>query len=67
MILQLGLMQIKSGRREENLHRASGQYPEDFARLLPFQLTGAQQRAIAQGVKDMAGASPMNRLVPCPI
>ena len=55
-------MQIKSGRREENLHRASGQYPEDFARLLPFQLTGAQQRAIAQGVKDMAGASPMNRL-----
>ena len=63
LILQLGLMQIKSGRREENLHRASGQYPEDFARLLPFQLTGAQQRAIAQGVKDMAGASPMNRLV----
>ncbi len=63
LILQLGLMQIKSGRKEENLHRASGQYPEDFARLLPFRLTGAQQRAIAEGVKDMAGSSPMNRLV----
>ena len=63
LILQLGLMQIKSGRKEENLHRASGQSPEDFARLLPFRLTGAQQRAIAEGVKDMAGSSPMNRLV----
>ncbi len=63
LILQLGLMQIKSGRKEENLHRASGQYPEDFARLLPFRLTGAQQRAIAEGVRDMAGSSPMNRLV----
>lgn len=63
LVLQLGLMQIKSGRRQENPHPASPGYPEDFAALLPFRLTGAQQRAIYQGVQDMAGSSPMNRLV----
>ncbi len=63
LVLQLGLLQIKNGRREPNRHRITGQYPEAFAQLLPFRLTGAQQRAIAQGVKDMAGSSPMNRLI----
>ncbi len=63
LVLQLGLLQIKSGRREKNLHPVTGEYPEEFAELLPFRLTGAQQRAIAQGVQDMAGLSPMNRLV----
>ncbi len=63
LVLQLGLTMIKSGRREQNLHRIPERYPEDFAALLPFRLTGAQQRAIAQGVKDMAGNSPMNRLI----
>lgn len=63
LILQLGLMQIKSGRQEQNLHPIPNCFPEAFARLLPFQLTGAQQRAITQGVSDMAGPAPMNRLV----
>lgn len=63
LVLQLGLMQIKSGRRQENLHPIPDRFPEDFARLLPFRLTGAQQRAISQGIADMAGPSPMNRLV----
>ncbi|WP_322172505.1 ATP-dependent DNA helicase RecG [Acutalibacter caecimuris] len=63
LVLQLGLMQIKSGRREENLHPVLPDYPEAFARLLPFRLTGAQQRAIGQGIADMAGPAPMNRLV----
>lgn len=63
LVLQLGLMQIKNGRKEANLHRAPNRYPEDFAKLLPFRLTGAQQRAISQGIQDMAGETPMNRLV----
>ncbi|RKJ41232.1 ATP-dependent DNA helicase RecG [Acutalibacter sp. 1XD8-33] len=63
LVLQLGLMQIKDGRQEPNLHPIPNRYPEDFAALLPFRLTGAQQRAIAQGVADMAGKSPMNRLI----
>ncbi len=63
LVLQLGLMEIKSGNRQENLHPLPGDFPEDFTRLLPFKLTGAQQRAIAEGIKDMSGPATMNRLV----
>ena len=63
LVLQLGLLRVKSGRREENRHPIPNQFPEDFTALLPFQLTGAQRRAIAEGVADMAGPAPMNRLV----
>ena len=57
--MQLGLLRIKSGRKQENLHPIPGEFPEGFARLLPFQLTGAQRRAITEALEDMAGDSPM--------
>ncbi|NBK80346.1 ATP-dependent DNA helicase RecG [bacterium D16-76] len=63
LVLQLGLMQIKGGRRQENPHPVPGAFPEGFASLLPFPLTGAQRRTIAEAIGDMAGPSPMNRLV----
>lgn len=63
LVLQLGLMKIKSSRKSENLHPIPNEFPSEFARLLPFELTGAQKRAIAEAVADMAGGSPMNRLV----
>ena len=63
LVLQLGLLRIKSGRKQENLHPVPGEFPEGFARLLPFQLTGAQRRAITEALEDMAGDSPMNRLI----
>ncbi|NBJ88975.1 ATP-dependent DNA helicase RecG [Acutalibacter sp. 1XD8-36] len=63
LVLQLGLMEIKSGSRQENLHPIPSGFPEEFTRLLPFKLTGAQQRAVTEGVKDMSGPSTMNRLV----
>ena len=34
-----------------------------FCALLPFSLTGAQQRAIGDAMRDMQGAHPMNRLI----
>ncbi|RAZ93691.1 ATP-dependent DNA helicase RecG, partial [Klebsiella oxytoca] len=34
LVLQLGLMEIKSGNRQENLHPIPGGFPEDFTRLL---------------------------------
>lgn len=40
-----------------------GDHTEEFLRLLPFTLTGAQRRAIADCVADMQGASPMSRLI----
>lgn len=63
LVLQLGLMRIKSGRKTQNRHPVPRKYPKDFTDLLPFQLTGAQQRAIEEAICDMAGESPMNRLV----
>ncbi len=63
LVLQLGLLRIKSGRRGQNRHPVSPDFPEDFARLLPFALTGAQRRAVTECLKDMAGPSPMNRLI----
>ncbi len=63
LVLQLGLLRIKSGRRSKNLHPVPNKFPEDFAQLLPFALTGAQKRSISEAVADMAGPSPMNRLI----
>jgi len=63
LVLQLGLMRIKSGRRSENLHPVPNEFPEGFVKLLPFTLTGAQKRAISEAAADMAGPSPMNRLI----
>lgn len=63
LVLQLGMMRIKTGRKAENLHRIPNRFPDEFTALLPFELTGAQKRAISEAIADMAGASPMNRLV----
>ncbi len=63
LILQLGLMKIKSRRKEENVHKIKNEFPQAFADLLPFSLTGAQKRAISEGIADMAGTQPMNRLI----
>lgn len=63
LVLQLGLMQIRGTRRQENLHPVPDEYPAEFAALLPFALTGAQKRAVTEAVRDMAGNHPMNRLI----
>ena len=63
LVLQLGLMRIKQGRKTGNLHPVPNAFPEEFTRLLPFSLTNAQRRTITEAVADMAGESPMNRLV----
>lgn len=63
LVLQLGLMRIKRGRKEENLHPLPNRFPAEFEKLLPFSLTNAQRRAITEAICDMAGDSPMNRLI----
>lgn len=63
LVLQLGLMTIKGGRKSQNLHKIKNEFPQGFTQLLPFSLTGAQKRAISESVADMAGPSPMNRLI----
>lgn len=63
LILQLGLIQLKGIRKEENIHKIKNDFLAEFQSLLPFELTGAQQRAINEAAKDMCGNTPMNRLV----
>ncbi|HEX9530970.1 MAG TPA: ATP-dependent DNA helicase RecG [Acidimicrobiales bacterium] len=44
-------------------HQASGRLVRIFHESLPFRLTGAQQRAIADIGADLAGPHPMHRLL----
>ena len=62
-VLQLGLLRLKKGNRVQTGARIPVDYREDFYRLLPFELTGAQRRAIDDCARDMATERPMNRLL----
>lgn len=66
--LQLGFLQ----RRYQQKHEKSGikikspdkgKMIEKFSKLLPFQLTGAQNRVIDEILNDLKSTTPMNRLV----
>lgn len=62
-LLELGLMRLKSKSRLANATPMQTDYTEEFFGLLPFELTGAQKRAISQSATDMMQAVPMNRLL----
>ena len=63
LILQLGLLKLKSKKRRESHISISHDYTADFLKLLPFKPTGAQLRAVKDFVADMQGKYPMNRLL----
>jgi ATP-dependent DNA helicase RecG len=44
-------------------HTVSGELVERFHRALPYPLTGAQRRTIAEITADLAGPNPMHRLL----
>jgi RecG-like helicase/REP element-mobilizing transposase RayT len=50
---------LRPGRR----NAGDGSLLERFLRALPFDLTGAQERVIAEVRRDLAAAHPMNRLL----
>lgn len=62
-ILQLGLFRLKTPTKEKTAISVKQDYTADFTTFLPFTMTGAQQRAIADAVRDMNGPLPMNRLL----
>lgn len=62
-LLQLGLIFSKKKRLVNSRFRVAEDCCEEFFSLLPFELTGAQKRVIAECTEDMRSASPMNRLV----
>lgn len=63
--LQLGMMLIKSRARIENGCKMQPMENEmtEFYGSLPFEMTGAQKRAVSDIVKDMCSSIPMNRLI----
>ena len=62
-ILQLGLLRLKSRSRRMSGAVLKADRTEEYAAALPFTLTGAQRRAIADCVGDLKGPCPMSRLV----
>ncbi|MDD5422805.1 MAG: DEAD/DEAH box helicase, partial [Candidatus Omnitrophica bacterium] len=44
-------------------HRIGGELVDAFKRSLPFELTQAQKKAVADIERDMSSGKPMNRLL----
>lgn len=64
LILQLGMVQIKGGRKKAATHKIQKDYSEEFFSFLPFSPTNAQKKAVGECIYDMMNqSSPMNRLV----
>ncbi|MCM1545150.1 MAG: ATP-dependent DNA helicase RecG, partial [Ruminococcus sp.] len=63
LVLQAGMLKLRKRNRELTDAVIETDYSKDFIATLPFELTGAQQRAISDCVADMKKSEPMNRLV----
>ena len=61
-LLTCGLQLLRQRRRDVAGPACRRMSMEPFYRRLPFALTGAQRRAIADAVEDMVSSKPMNRL-----
>lgn len=64
-VLQLGVLGARQRFRDAAAQplRSDAAILAPFIGALPFPLTGAQQRALAQIADDLAGARPMSRLL----
>ena len=62
-VLQTGMMLLRSRNRRLTGYRLQIDATQAFYAMLPFTPTRAQQRAVAECVKDMMGQVPMSRLL----
>lgn len=62
-MLQSGLLLVKNVNRGKTPCVMKEDFTEAFSALLPYELTAAQRRCIAEAAVDMASDSPMNRLI----
>lgn len=62
-LLSLGMSYIKEKSRTENSFKMGDVPMSEYENALPFELTNAQKRAIAEICGDMRRPYPMNRLV----
>jgi len=63
LVLQLGLLRLKGRSKASTGSVVSRDFSKDYLKLLPFQLTNAQHRAVKEAIDDMAKPFPMNRLL----
>lgn len=66
LVIQLGVLARRRQWRERGLAlplRLPPDVQEGFVRSLPFALTSAQEKALAQALADIASERPMNRLL----
>jgi ATP-dependent DNA helicase RecG len=61
--LTIALLRARSRKRPGRSIAVKGELRERVGRTLPFQLTGAQRRALSEVAADMAQPSRMNRLL----
>ena len=62
LLLQCGICSLDS--REKAMRKSDIiDYSEEFEALLPFSLTNAQRKSIAEAIADMMSDTPMNRLL----
>jgi ATP-dependent DNA helicase RecG len=65
-VLELGVAYRKRRMERDSrgiAHQVDGELTAAFVEVLPFDLTGAQRRAIKEIKEDMAAPRPMNRLL----
>lgn len=63
LVLQLGLCSKRITDGENMTEPIRHDYSDEFFSKLPFEPTGAQKRAVAEAIADMAGKKQMNRLL----
>lgn len=63
LTLQLGMKLLRSKGRKKTDYLITDDCSADFIGALPFELTNAQKRTIAEAIRDMQSDKPMNRLV----
>ncbi|MFC1675132.1 ATP-dependent DNA helicase RecG [Candidatus Omnitrophota bacterium] len=61
--IPLALRKLKRSKQPGIAHKSEGSLADDFIKALPFKLTAAQEKVIAEIKKDMAGSSNMQRLL----
>ena len=62
-VLRTGLMLLKNKRKIQSPFVFKNDYTNEYIKSLPFDMTDAQKRVIAECVRDMASGKIMNRLV----
>lgn len=63
LTLQLGLLKLKNKKSIKTNFIIDKDYTADFYKLLPFEPTQAQKKAVNDCINDVSGSNVMNRLI----